>query len=107
MTPKKHSPRAQRISLPNGSLSPPVSSANANALTMSASLLTLSGVSSGLSRYSSAGTTPTKPHPSGIVPTLPATVCTNTFSTSLKPSPHPQRCIGSPSLHMSVRNPLK
>jgi hypothetical protein len=31
-------------------------------------------------RNSKAGMTPTKPHPKGIVPTAPATVCIRTFS---------------------------
>ena len=106
-TPKKHNPSAQRTSLSSGSLRPPVSCAVARADMIAGSVLADSGVSSGLSRNSSAGITPTKPQPSGIVPTLPATVCTSTFSTSLKSSPHP-RCLRTPpSRHTSARRPLK
>jgi hypothetical protein len=106
-TPKKHIPNAHSTSLPVGSLKPPVSADTASAATTSGSSEPDCGVSLGLSKNSSAGTTPTKPQPSGIVPTLPATVCTSTFSTSLKPSPNPYLVNPSPRLLMRVRRPLK
>ena len=107
MTPKKHNPSAQRISFPAGNSSPPDSCAVANAATMLGSVEAELGVSSFFSKNSSAGTTPTNPHPKGIVPTLPATVCTSTFSTSLNSAPHPSFSPTLPSLHINVRRPLK
>jgi hypothetical protein len=106
-TPKKHIPNAHSTSLPNGSFSPPVSADMASAATISGSFELDCGVSLRLSKNSSAGTTPTKPQPSGIVPTLPATVCTSTFSTSLKSSPNPYLVKPSPSFPINTRKPLK
>lgn len=104
-TPKKHNPKAHKMSFPKGRRIPVVSSGAVKAPNRCA--VPSPGISDGLSRNSKAGTTPTNPHPKGIVPTDPATVCTRTFSTSLNPSPNPILPRGPPNRSAKVRRPLK
>lgn len=70
-TPNKQTPRLQTTSFQNPSLRGPPSPSPPSPVGPS---------SPSFNRNSKAGITPTNPHPSGIVPTAPATVWIRTFS---------------------------
>ena len=74
-TPKRQTPRLQITNFQKPSFKGPPSPSPPSPLGPS---------SPGFSRNSKAGMTPTNPHPRGMVPTAPATVCIKTFSTGVK-----------------------